>query len=390
MTDKTFIIVGAGIAGLTLAKAFESLNISYKLYEKDEKVRGIGAGFGLASNAMKAFEILGYADEIVPLGHMLEDFEIQDWKEKTILKADTNRLRKNYNTENFAIHRADLHQYLYQSINPANIITGKKVNDIQQNFEKGILYFDDDTTAEADFIIAADGINSVIRQKLLPKSKPQYAGYICWRGVIKDDSYKSKKSIETWGPNGRFGLTPLKDNQIYWYACKNTPLNSEVYTWDLNHLKENFKNYSGLIRSTLQKTKQENLITTPIMDLNPLNNYVYNRVILIGDAAHATTPNMGQGACMAIEDVCILIDEIKNNGDNLIACFDHYNFRRIKRTNYIISTSRLAGKVAQIENRFLAETRNLIFRNLPTSIAQSPLDDLLEEDFMTINTSKHS
>ncbi len=384
MTNKTFIIVGAGIAGLTLAKAFETLNIEYKLYEKDEKVRGIGAGFGLASNAMKAFEILGYADQIVPLGHMLEDFEIQDWKEKTILKADTNRLRKNYNTENFAIHRADLHRYLYQSINPNNIITGKKVVNVLQNFDKAILYFNDETTAEADFIIAADGINSVIRQKLLPKSNPQYAGYICWRGVIKDENYTSKKSIETWGKAGRFGLTPLKDNQIYWYACKNTPLNSKVYQWDLSDIKTNFKDYSGLIRSTLQKTKPSDLITTPIMDLKPLQNYVYNRVILIGDAAHATTPNMGQGACMAVEDVCVLIDEIKKNADDLFACFDRYNLRRLKRTNYIITTSRLAGKVAQLEHPFLTEIRNFVFRKLPTSIAQSPLDDLLEEDFMKI------
>lgn len=384
MTDQNFIIVGAGIAGLCLAKAFDELNISYILYEKADEVRGIGAGFGLASNAMKAFEILGYADEIIPLGHMLEDFEIQDWKEKTILKADTNRLRKNYNTDNFAIHRADLHQYLYQSINSNNVITGKKVIDLQQSYDKVVLYFDDKTTQTAKYVIASDGINSAIRQKLLPKSLPRYAGYICWRGVIKDDNYTSKKSIETWGPKGRFGLTPLVNNQIYWYACKNTPLNSDVYQWDLNHIKRNFEDYSGLIRSTLQKTKQEDLITAPIMDLAPINSYNYNRVLIVGDAAHATTPNMGQGACMAVEDVCILIDEIKNNPEDIILCFENYNKRRLKRTQYIIHTSRLAGRVAQLENKILTSMRDFAFRQLPTSIAQSPLDDLLEEDFMKI------
>ena len=382
MTDKTFIIVGAGIAGLTLAKAFEELNISYKLYEKDENIRGIGAGFGLASNAMKAFEILGYEQDIIPLGHMLEDFEIQDYKEKTILKADTNRLRKNYNTDNFAIHRADLHRFLYQSIKSKNVITGKKVIDIQQNYDKAFLYFDDNTTDVANYIIACDGINSIIRKKLLPNSNPQYAGYICWRGIIKNNNYNSKKSIETWGPKGRFGITPLVNNQIYWYACKNTPLNSEVYEWDLEHIKKNFEDYSGLIRETLQKTKPSDLITTPIMDIKPLNNYLYNRILLIGDAAHATTPNMGQGACMAIEDVCVLIDEIKNNPDNLINCFENYNKRRLHRTNYIITTSRIAGRVAQIENKIISEIRNFIFRKLPSNLTQSPLDDLLEVDFM--------
>ena len=384
MIKQNFIIVGAGIAGLCLAKAFDELQISYQLFEKDEKVRGIGAGFGLASNAMKAFEILGYEKEIIPLGHMLDDFEIQDFKEKTILKADTNRLRKNYNTDNFAIHRADLHEYLYQSINKENIVTGKKIVDVQQNYDQVVVYFDDDTTETADFLIATDGINSKIRQRILPKSKPRYAGYICWRGVIKDDTYQSKKSIETWGPDGRFGLTPLKDNQIYWYACKNTPLNSDVYQWDLTDIKRNFANYSGLIRSTLQKTKQEDLITTPIMDLEPLSGYNFNRILLMGDAAHATTPNMGQGACMAVEDVCVFIDELKINQDDVFKSFENYNIRRLKRTHYIIQTSRLAGKVAQFENKIISELRNFAFRKLPTSIAQSPLDDLLEQDFMKI------
>lgn len=385
MTNHHFTIVGAGIAGLCLAKAFEEHHIPYTLYERDTEVRGIGAGFGLASNAMKAFEILGYADQIIPLGHMLEDFEIQDWKEKIILKADTNRLRKNYNTDNFAIHRADLHRYLYQSIDASHVKTGAKIIDIQQNFEKVVLYFEDGSTAETNYLIAADGINSVVRQKLLQKSTPQYAGYICWRGVIKDQNYSSKKSIETWGPKGRFGLTPLINNQIYWYACKNTPLNSEVYQWDLMDIKKNFADYSGLIRSTLQQTKPEDLITTPIMDVKPLDNYAFNRILLIGDAAHATTPNMGQGACMAIEDVCVLMDELKRNGDNIIVAFEQYNKRRLKRTHYIIETSRLAGKVAQIEHKLLAEIRNFAFRKLPTSIAQSPLDDLLEEDFMAMH-----
>ena len=384
MTNKHFTIVGAGIAGLCLAKAFEMKGISYTLFERDEQVRGIGAGFGLASNAMKAFEILGYANEIVPLGHMLDDFEIQDWKEKTILKADTNRLRKNYNTDNFAIHRADLHRYLYQSIQTENIKTGHKIIDVQQNYDKVVLHFDQQPSIETDYLIACDGINSVIRQKLLKNSSPQYAGYICWRGVIKDPNYSSKKSIETWGPQGRFGLTPLVNHQIYWYACKNTPLNSAVYQWDLKDIKNNFKLYSGLIRSTLQKTKSEDLITTPIMDLKPLDSYVFNRILLIGDAAHATTPNMGQGACMAVEDVCVLMDELERYPTNIGIAFENFNKRRLKRTQYIIHTSRLAGKVAQFEHQILTSARNFALRTLPTSIAQSPLDDLLEQDFMSI------
>lgn len=383
MKEK-FIIVGAGIAGLTLGNALQDLGVDFDIYEAGEDVRGIGAGFGLASNAMKAFEILGLANDIIPLGHLLSDFEIQDWKEKTILKADTDRLRANYNTENFAIHRADLHRYLYQRLNKDRIHTSKKFQFFQQNFTEVVVQFEDGTTAKGNYLIAADGLNSKIRQQLIPQSKPRYANYICWRAIVHDPTYQSKKSIETWGPNGRFGLTPLKDNQIYWYACVNADLNNEeIYAYDLTQIKENFKDYSGIIRSTLQKTKQSDLITAPIMDIKPINNYAFNRVLLIGDAAHATTPNMGQGACMAVEDVCVLVDEIKDEPENILLCFERYNLRRLKRTHYIIETSRLAGRVAQVSWQPAMSIRNFIFRNLPTSLVQSPLNDLLEEDFMS-------
>ncbi|WP_313578524.1 FAD-dependent monooxygenase [Chishuiella sp.] len=379
---KKFLIAGAGIAGLTLAKVLQDLNYDFELFESSEKVRGIGAGFGLASNAMKAFEILGLSEEVVPLGHMLKDFEIQDWKGKTILKADTERLINNYNNENFAVHRADLHEFLVSKINPTKIKTNKKVTFFEQSYEKVVLHFTDGSSIEGDFLISADGINSVIRQQLLKHSTPRYAGYICWRSIVEDKSYESKKSIETWGANGRFGLTPLINNKIYWYACVNTPLNSSVYNYKLDDIQKHFKDYSGQIRNVLQKTNPEKIITTPIMDIKPINNYVFNRVLLIGDAAHATTPNMGQGACMAIEDVCVLFDELVKKDTDILSAFEGYNQRRLKRTHYIIDTSRLAGKVAQIENKFLIAIRNFAFRSLPKSITQSPLEDLLEEDFM--------
>jgi len=380
--NKKFLIAGAGIAGLTLAKVLQDLGYDYEIFEASSEVRGIGAGFGLASNAMKAFEILGMSDEVAPLGHMLEDFEIQDWQEKTILKADTERLRKNYNTDNFAIHRADLHRYLVSKIDSSKIKTTKKVRLFEQSYEKVVLHFEDGTSTEGAYLIGADGINSVIRQQLLKQSKPRYAGYICWRAIVEDTTYHSKKSIETWGANGRFGLTPLVNNQIYWYACVNTPLNSAVYNFTIDDIKKQFHDYSGQIRNVLQKTTQENLITAPIMDIKPINNYAFNRVLLIGDAAHATTPNMGQGACMAVEDVCVLFDELQQNETDVLTAFEQFNLRRLKRTHYIIDTSRLAGKVAQLENKFLIGLRNFAFRNLPQSLTQSPLEDLLEEDFM--------
>src|SRR5690606_5563 len=168
--------------------------------------------------------------------------------------------------------------------------------------------FEDDSQETFDFLIGADGVNSKVRQLLIPESSPRYAGYWCWRGVVEVTDKNIHKSVETWGKNGRFGFTPLTHNRIYWYACINTNLDDEVKHFGIEELRERFKNYHAFIPELLSWTDEKELIRNPIMDLKPIPKYHFEKILLIGDAAHATTPNMGQGACMAIEDVAVLQD----------------------------------------------------------------------------------
>lgn len=378
--SESVAIVGAGIAGLTAAIMLEKLGFEVRVFESAEEIRGIGAGMGLASNAIKAFEYLNLDREVISICNHLKDFEISDAKGKIIISADTKRIKQSYNTDNFAVHRADLHKLLLSKIHPEKIETKKKLVDLRILNEKVEIEFKDGKVGEFDFVIGSDGVNSRIRQLFHPKSKPRYAGYWCWRGVVENPNENLNKSIETWGENGRFGITPLTENRIYWYACIGSNLKDGVPEFGLKELKGQFKNYHQRIPEILNLTSKKDLISNPIVDIKPISRYHFDRVLLLGDAAHATTPNMGQGACMAIEDVAVLQDELRKN-DWQTACAN-FEKRRLKRTHYIIRTSKLAGKFAQVENQFLISTRNYLLRNLPDTLSQRPLKQLLEKDFM--------
>lgn len=379
---KNFAIIGAGIGGLTAGIMLEKLGFQVDIYEAGDSARGIGAGIGLASNAIKAFEYLGFDQEVIAISNHLRDFEICDYKGKTILSADTERITRNYNTDNYAIHRADLHQFLVSKVSTESIHLNKRLKGFYQENDGVVIEFEDRTNLKSDYLIGADGVNSKVRQLLIPKSEPRFAGYWCWRVTIKHDFEGLHKSTEVWGKNGRFGITPLKGNRIYWYACVNTNLKDGVKDFGLEDLKFRFKDYFPFISEILNLTEEKDLISTPIVDLAPIENYSFGNILLLGDAAHATTPNMGQGACMALEDVAVLQDELMKNEVEIT--FINFEKRRLKRTHYITKTSRQAGVVAQSDNALIIYLRNNLLRILPDSITQSQLKRLLNEDFMVI------
>ncbi|QBQ42323.1 monooxygenase [Sphingobacterium psychroaquaticum] len=380
-----FAIVGGGIAGLTAAIGLRKLGYEPIIYERTPVLKGIGAGFGLAANAMHAFDLLGLRQGVEKIGHFLSSYAILDQKGRVIAAPDTAEIAKNFQQLNFAIHRADLHRFLIDQLPPETILLGKEALNLEQNKDGIVLHFADGQKVEAEYLLITDGVRSKLRQQLIPQSAPRYSGYTCWRAVIDNTDINLKEGSETWGALGRFGMTPLVNDKIYWYACINASENNPTYAaYKIADLQRHFRSYHTDIQTLLKNTQDEQLLWNDIIDIKPLDTLAYNRVLLLGDAGHATTPNMGQGACQAIEDAVVLMDELKTN-PAIETVFQHVNERRLHRTRYITNTSWQIGKVAQWENRNLIAVRNFFMRNLPARFMQSKLQQLLSEDFMTIN-----
>ncbi|MDX5422872.1 MAG: FAD-dependent monooxygenase, partial [Hymenobacteraceae bacterium] len=223
------IIIGGGIGGLCTAIALQKTGIEAVVYEAAPVLKPVGAGVGLAANAMQGLQRLGVADEVAPRGKELTALTMLDEYGKIISNQNTQPLNERYGISNFVIHRADLHEVLQNHLKPDTLLLGKRCERIQQAGKQVQARFTDGTEVTADLLIAADGINSVVRQQLLPESTPRYAGYTCWRAVIDNPGVdlNMMRSAETWAPQGRVGMAPLKGGKIYWYACINAPERDE-------------------------------------------------------------------------------------------------------------------------------------------------------------------
>jgi 2-polyprenyl-6-methoxyphenol hydroxylase-like FAD-dependent oxidoreductase len=381
---RKFAIVGGGIGGLTLAIALQRKGFDVTVYESAPELKPLGAGIVLAANAIKAYQQIGIADAILEKGYRLKLLRIKNQRGQTLSETNADEFSlKHGGINNFAIHRAELHRVLLQHLQPGTLQTAKNCIDFTHD-AKGIrLVFSDNTSVHVPYVIACDGIHSVIRKKLIPTSIPRFAGYTCWRAIITDcpEGFDVTENSETWGAAGRFGIVPLGKNSIYWFACINTTANDPIMrSFKTSDLLAYFKNFANPIPDIIRRTRDEQLISNDIIDLKPLKQFSFNNLVLLGDAAHATTPNMGQGACMAIEDAVVLANCL-GKYELVQEAFKQYEARRIARTTRIVNTSWHLGKIAQLENPLLIGLRNAALRLTPQRVAENQLKFIFDISF---------
>lgn len=377
MIDKhRYAIVGGGIGGLTLAVALQRKGFQVNVYENAPAWRPLGAGLVLAGNAIKAFREIGIEQHILPLGKVIKKVAINDKSGRPLVVTDSEQISAKYGVvNNFAIHRADLHEVLISLLAPGTVVLNKRCEDFQSTATGVALSFQDGTTATADFVIASDGIHSIFRKKLAKGSAIRYSGYTCWRAIVTNPpaGFDMNATSETWGAGSRFGIVPLAGNRVYWFACLNAPENDTVMkSLGAAELQSLFEGYHAPVSQLLASTRDEEIIWGDIIDIKPLKKFAFGNILLLGDAAHATTPNMGQGACMAIEDACVLANLLAKNTEPQSA-FQQFERQRIARTTKIVNNSWMIGKVAQWENPLLVSLRNTLIRMTPASATEKQM-----------------
>jgi 2-polyprenyl-6-methoxyphenol hydroxylase-like FAD-dependent oxidoreductase len=374
-------IIGGGIAGLCTALALQKIGINAEIFEAAPRFEPVGAGLALAANAIKGFQRLGMAQEVIAEGNCLDGFHIFDAQGRLINRTDSRAMSEKYGLDNFVIHRANLHQVLLRHL-PATVLhPNKKATHVHLSVSGATVHFLDGDHRTFDHVLVADGINSSIRQQLVPSATPRYAGYTCWRAIIDNPGFESIYASETWGKAGRVGWTPLKNNKIYWFACINAPQNSPAMkAMRVEDLERHFKDYHFPIPDLFSHTKPEQLLWHDLFDVAPIDQFAFQNLLLLGDAGHATTPNMGQGACQAVEDAVVFADELAKDFDFNLAA-KRFETRRRPRTHWITSQSRFLGEVAQTQNPLFIGARNFALRHLPAWVNEKQLEKVYRVDF---------
>lgn len=359
----TVTIIGAGIGGLTTAIALQQKNINFEIFESFSSFKPIGAGIMLANNAMQVYNQLGLYDSIAKESSSLFSLNITTKKLKTIFSSPTASPQNNL--QSFAIHRAKLQQILLQQIPTKKIHLGKKLSHIQQETPNNYsLQFNDNTTHQTNIILGADGINSVVRDNIT-NSQLRDAQQLCWRGIADFSLPQEFKGelYEVWDKQQRFGFVQINPKQIYWYAL------TDKINYTLQNFYSLFASYPPIIKNILANTNRNKIIESPLFDLSPIKQWYKDNICLLGDAAHATTPNMGQGACQSIEDALVFADCMSKN-NNPQKAFQSYQSRRKAKALQIVNTSWKIGKLSHWSNHASVFLRNLLLRNTPTFITK--------------------
>lgn len=356
---ETVNIIGAGIGGLTTALTLKQKGININVYESSAEIRLVGAGIILANNAMQVFKKLGVQNKIEKAGNKISYMKITDNQLKPLSVIDLSEYEQKYGVSNIAIHRGELQNILVNEIGLDNIHLSKCLSKIEKK-EIFKLTFEDNSTIESKFVIGADGIKSVVRNQLFAENTLRNAKQKCWRGICEIDLPQRyhKELNEAWGKGKRFGFVKIGSNKVYWYALTNSK-NTEG-----PNLMEVFKDFHSDILKIIAATEKEKIIAGEIFDLKPIHKWQSQNICLIGDAAHATTPNLGQGACQAIEDAYV-IGKLLDNGFSIENVFQQYESIRKKKAHNIVNTSWRLGKLAQIENSLAMKFRNFIMKNTP-------------------------
>lgn len=370
--EKKIAIIGGGIAGLTFSLCLQQKNYSFHIFEKKSDINEIGAGISVFPNALKVLKSIGLIDEVLASSGAMKTMHLRTNSGKFLLSTESN-----YDLPTICMHRADLHRILLKH-SKAEIHTGHELSEIKQKEDGRIeLLFTNGNTFEADMIVGADGINSIVRNYVIGDGKPTYQGYNCWRGVVRSD-FETGYGSETYGLGKRVGIVPIKDGYYAWWATVNEDQNETDDTEGVkNKLKRHFGNWHHPIPELMAAT--ENILKNSISDRPITRGWHKGNVVLLGDAAHPTTPNLGQGGCMAMEGAYLLARCIEQYGITKKA-FERYESLQFPRAKQIVEGALQLGKIGQLENPILASIRNFLFWITPSSRAVKIFDKYFEHD----------
>lgn len=353
-------IIGAGIAGLTAAIGLHHRGHEVTVFERSFAPTTTGAGLTLFGNAFEAFDFLGIGDEIraistncvtdMTLGQRRPD---GSWLTKTPAAAYASMR---------TIHRRDLHERLSTLLGSDRIRYGL---DARVATDGSPAINTSGETIEVDLVIVADGIHSRNRARLGLDPGLHYSGYTAWRGVTHRPVDLHSCAGETLGRGQIFGFIPLPHDAVYWFATLTTPAGGRNED-EKAALRVLFEDWHSPVSECIEATRAKDILRHDIHDLaRPLRQYVRGSTALMGDAAHAMTPNLAQGAGQGIEDAATLVLCLDQAEGKVEAALARYSRLRTRRANPIMRRSRGAGRLFQTRHPAFAAARNGLLKASP-------------------------
>ncbi|WP_458094007.1 FAD-dependent monooxygenase [Roseomonas sp. WA12] len=350
MSKPRIAIVGAGLGGIAAGLLLRQEGFEATLYEQAPAFARLGAGIHVGPNVMKIMRRIGLEPAMEAMGSHPDFWHSRNWNDAAILSEIPlgEYARKTYGASYLTVHRGDFHQLMVDAVPSGGIRYDKKLTAIQERDRDVLLRFADGTTAEADIVIGADGVNSVMREHMLGTELPRYTGYVGHRAVFPASAlakynFTFDPCVKWWSEDRHMMVYFVTEKQDEYYYVTGVP----QAEWDMSkawvqssqeEMREAFDGYHPMVQSLIDACSE--ITKWPLLERDPLPLWSRGRLVMLGDACHPMKPHMAQGAAMAIEDAAMLARCFKAVGlDDYETAFALYRANRIERASRVQKVS---------------------------------------------------
>lgn len=383
------LIAGGGIGGLAAGVALRRAGIDVLVLERAARIEEVGAGLSLWANAMLALRCLGVEERVAEAGSILTRLTTVSSIGTTIQNLDLGAINQQAGADSVCAHRADLQRTLAEALPSTAIRTSAACMSFTEESDGVSVLLENGETERGDLLIGADGIRSVIRRQLLGDVAPRYAGYVALRGIARVSGWLPPgEQLFVQGRGVQVGVLPCGRDRTYWFATRNAKAGTR---WTKQQMLDLFRGWPEVVAAVVAATGERAIVQSDVIDRPPSRRWGQGCVTLLGDAIHPTTPNLGQGACQALEDA-VALGECLGKQSSVEESLRAYESRRKRRTAMVTKRSWRLGRILQSENPVTAWARDALARTtLGRRMGMRMFQDLLvhQEANSEINTQAH-
>lgn len=377
MAEK-ILIVGGGVAGLMAKNRLEALGYTPVLAEKAETLRSEGAGLVLAANVMKVFRAAGLEKAILEKAQVLDTLLSTDQTGREIGYIDLKKIHEERGYPSITIHRHDLHDIFTASVDPETIHLSHRLVSLERTDNGYDVAFENGEKETYDRVIGADGIHSQVREQLFGPVGLRHTQQGCWRFVMDiPEGVDPRVAIEMWGDRKRVGIIPIGGGKVYCFMVG--MMQGGEAAMDAHVALGLFDEFEGewaKIKKAVNPEKLE-ILFGELADAEAIT-LTKDGVVLIGDAAHSTTPNLGQGAAMGIESAFFFSEFLK--GHSFDEAIGLYVSKRHNKVKAIREKSMMMGNMAHTKSKIKQALRNFIMRLMPQTMTQKEFEKSIFDD----------
>lgn len=377
--EMKILIIGGGVAGLTLAGLLQRRGFAPKLVEKVPEYGKVGYVIVIWPSGSRVLKGLGVYKQLLEEGCQFTDYYVSNYKGEVIKTYTVDPVVEKYGPI-ISIYRPELIDTLLKAVDPEILSMNSTVEKIEQGRDVAEVHFSGGVSEKYDLVIGCDGVRSRTRSQIFGDIPLTYSGMSGWGFWVDPRLSKPSSIVEYWGKGKFIGVWPTKGRLSVFTSIKMKEDSQDDPDNRIDRIKECFKDFGGIVPEMLEQlSNPEEIYFDSYKDLQ-MDSWNKGRVVLVGDSAHAVLPNAGAGVSMAMESAAVIAEELCRTDSRYIShALAQYELRRKPRVSKIQNQSRMMGKLVYSNSRLLSGIRDYVLKVYSNDLVYRYWDNLLKD-----------